>query len=81
MSTQSSIFAWRIPWTEEPGEPQPRGHKESDMNTHTHTHKEVGNCSLSEFEKHWLPRWNHCLGKMKQVCGQVGRSEAAVRKR
>ena len=35
MATQSSIFAWRIPWTEEPGEPHPRGHKESDMNTHT----------------------------------------------
>ena len=22
MATHSSIFAWRIPWTEEPGEPQ-----------------------------------------------------------
>ena len=47
--------------------------------TWTQTYKEVGNYSLSE--KHWLAGWNHCLGKMKQVRGQVGRSEAAVRKR
>ena len=25
MATQSSILAWRIPWTEEPGEPQSMG--------------------------------------------------------
>ena len=28
METHSSILAWRIPWTEEPG--SPRGLKESD---------------------------------------------------
>ena len=28
MATHSSILAWRIPWTEEPGGLQ--GHKESD---------------------------------------------------
>ena len=27
----SSILAWRIPWTEEPGGRQSRGCKESDM--------------------------------------------------
>ena len=27
MATDSSVFAWEIPWTEEPG---PRGRKESD---------------------------------------------------
>ena len=27
-ATHSSILAWRIPWTEEPGQ---LGHKESDM--------------------------------------------------
>ena len=31
MATHSSILAWRIPWTEEPGELQSLGHKESDM--------------------------------------------------
>ena len=30
-ATHSSILAWKIPWTEEPGGLQSRGHKESDM--------------------------------------------------
>ena len=30
MTTCSSILAWRIPWTEEPGGLQSWGHKESD---------------------------------------------------
>ena len=30
MATHSSIFAWEIPWTEEPGWSQSMGHKESD---------------------------------------------------
>ena len=30
MATHSSILAWRIPHTEEPGGPQSMGHKESD---------------------------------------------------
>ena len=30
MATQSSILAWRISWTEEPGGLQSMGHKESD---------------------------------------------------
>ena len=29
MTTQSSILAWRIPWTEEPGGDSPRCRKES----------------------------------------------------
>ena len=44
MAAQSSILAWKIPWTEEPGSPW--GPKESDRTeqlsihtqTHTHTH-------------------------------------------
>ena len=31
MTTHSSILAWRIPWTEEPGGYSPRGCKELDM--------------------------------------------------
>ena len=31
MATHSSILAWRIPWTEEPGSYSPYGRKESDM--------------------------------------------------
>ena len=30
-ATHSSILAWRIPWTEEPGRLQSIGSKESDM--------------------------------------------------
>ena len=30
MATHSSILAWRIPWTEEPGGLQCRGGEESD---------------------------------------------------
>ena len=32
MTTHSSILAWSIPWTEEPGGLQSRVTKESDMN-------------------------------------------------
>ena len=31
MATHSSIFAWKIPQTEEPGGLQPKGRKELDM--------------------------------------------------
>ena len=31
MATHSSILAWKIPWTEEPGRYSPWGQKESDM--------------------------------------------------
>ena len=31
MATHSSILAWRIPWTEEPGRLQSMGSQESDM--------------------------------------------------
>ena len=31
MATHSSVLAWRIPWTEEPGRLQSKGHKELDM--------------------------------------------------
>ena len=31
MATHSSILAWEIPWTEEPGRLQSFGSKESDM--------------------------------------------------
>ena len=37
MATHSSILAWRIPWTEEPGGLYlPRGHKELDTTERLH---------------------------------------------
>ena len=45
MATHSSILAWEISWTEEPGGLRSRGHKESDtteqVNNNTSCH--VGN--------------------------------------
>ena len=39
-ATHSSILAWRIPWTEEPGGLQSMGLQESDTTEQlTHTHK------------------------------------------
>ena len=38
MATHSSILAWRIPWTEEPGSYSPWGHKESDTTERPHFH-------------------------------------------
>ena len=35
MATHSSILAWRIPGTEEPGRLQSIGHKESDLTEHS----------------------------------------------
>ena len=48
MATHSSIFAWRIPWTEEPDRLQSRGHKESDTTErlHFHLHHISGNHAL-----------------------------------
>ena len=37
MATHSSIPAWRIPWTEEPGGLQSMGVTESDTTEHTHS--------------------------------------------
>ena len=37
MATHSSILAWKILWTEEPGRYNPWGRKELDMTEHTQT--------------------------------------------
>ena len=37
MATHSSILAWEIPWTEEPGRLRPRGRKESDTTERLHS--------------------------------------------
>ena len=37
MATHSSILAWRIPWTEEPGGYSPRGLKQSDTTERLHS--------------------------------------------
>ena len=47
MATHSSILARRIPWTEEPGEPLPRGRLNWSDLAHTHTRTPSGMCDLS----------------------------------
>ena len=53
MANHSSIFAWRIPWTEEPGGlqsigSQRVGHDWGDKDTHRHTHEWLRVHSLEE---------------------------------
>ena len=50
MATHSSIVAWRIPWTEEPGGLQSMGCKEletTEQLTHMHIHYSVCACTYS----------------------------------
>ena len=37
MASHSSILAWKIPWTEEPGRLRPWGHKELDTAERLHS--------------------------------------------
>ena len=58
MTTHSSILAWRIPWTEEPGGLQSMGsqrigHGRSDF-THTHTQILVFNMAARSYHAHAL---------------------------
>ena len=41
MTTHSSIPAWRIPWTEEPGELQCMGSQESDTSAQLNYHQRI----------------------------------------
>ena len=41
MATHSSILTWKIPWTEEPGWLQSRGHKKSDTTKQLSTHTTI----------------------------------------
>ena len=53
MTTHSSIFIWRIPWTEEPGGLQSVGSQRDTTNTHTHTIK-----GLKSEQLVGLPWWS-----------------------
>ena len=64
MATHSSILAWRIPWTEEPGRLQSMGLQRvgHDWVTNTHTHKHTHQAlAKKKTMKRWL-RWQRiCL--------------------
>ena len=66
MASHSSILAWKIPWTEEPGGLQSMGRRESDMiEWLTHTHTPVRVClevqaQPSEVNKNGCTPSSHC---------------------
>ena len=51
MATHSSILAWRIPRTEEPGGVQPPGvtKNQTQLSAHTHTHTHTRNENIFTF--------------------------------
>ena len=54
MGTHSSILAWEIPWTEEPGY-SPWGHKRSDTAEQLSHHQYGPDSYLNET----CPKWSH----------------------
>ena len=74
MATHSSICAWRIPWTEEPGGPQSMGSQRVryDWVTNTHTHR-IESDDLLLFLSHLETTTiilHHCRAEMSHP-GQV----------
>ena len=53
MATHSSILAWKISWTEEPGGLQSMGSQESNtterLRRHTHAHTKLGSATSKVF--------------------------------
>ena len=49
MATRSSILAWGIPWTQEPGGLQSMGSQRVHARTHKHTHDSFAQWGLLEF--------------------------------
>ena len=58
MATPSSIFAWKIPWTEEPGGATVHGATESDMTEHAHTFL-TGCMTLGKLFNFSQPQFSH----------------------
>ena len=50
MATYSSIFAWRIPWTEEPGRLRSMGSQRPTQLSNFHLHFQSGNFYRSEMK-------------------------------
>ena len=49
MATDSSMLAWEIPWTEEPGSCSPWGHRELNSTEQMGTHVTVDTAKLAAF--------------------------------
>ena len=63
----SSILAWTIPWTEEPGGLQSLGHKQLDTTKHTHMQVILLHALVWELElspKGWNVECSRCYGQL-----------------
>ena len=58
MATHSGIFAWKIPWSEEPG----GGLKESDMTEHAH----IWGASIPDGDGSGPGAWSRSSGVIKK---------------
>ena len=73
MGTGTTVLAWRIPWTEEPGGLQSTGLKELDMTewvcvcAHTHTHTEL--LSSTKARPFWILSWLNWIGRFSSWPG------------
>ena len=55
MATHSSTLAWKIPWIEEPGRLQSRGHKELDTTERLHFPSFTANSTLHQCQAQGIP--------------------------
>ena len=79
MAARSSVLAWRIPWTEEPGGPQSTGSRSRTlMCTHAHTSVTVAVVAAPagrppQDGKPWSPRgWAFSVSVLSCVLPSLG---------
>ena len=76
MATSSSILAWKIPWTEEPGGPQSMGSQRGEHDwAHIHTHNEWYMPYLNLVS--WNIKWNDVNSDLMEVLWGL-KEEASV---
>ena len=69
MATYSSVFAWRIPWTEEPGRLQSMGSQtvRHTTNTHAHIHTVEKNLKKYMYVNHFAVYLKWCKSTILQL--------------
>ena len=72
MVTHSSVFAWRIPWTEEPGGLQSMGSIQSDMTEYLHFHVTLTSRLVSLEEEFSKQNWSHGMCHEGQTATTLG---------
>jgi len=69
MAAYSSVFAWRIPWTEEPGRLQSMGSQtvRHTTNTHAHIHTVEKNLKKYMYVNHFAVHLKWCKSTILQL--------------